>query len=69
MINAYVSGTKIKMDMVCKCGNIAEDVEHSTVKGALLYYKEAIFICNQCGEKMKRKITKMESIVKETEVN
>ena len=69
MIDAYVSETKIRMEMVCDCGNIAKDVEHSTVNGAILYYKEAVFICNQCGKEMKRRITKMENIVKETEVN
>ena len=62
------SENKIRIDMVCVCGNMSEHVGEKG-SGAIHIYTGCIYFCNQCGKAMKRRITKIETKVTETEVN
>lgn len=64
---------KIRVEMVCECGNTAEPEgnscdNRSNSSGAIILYNDITYICDKCGVEMKRRIIKTTKTETETEV-
>ncbi len=64
----YEGKRRVKVDMVCPgCGNICcIDEHHSQPDGVIIVDLQWLYICDQCGTEMKRRVTKIVEQITET---
>lgn len=65
--NVYEGECRVKVAMVCECGNVREKAYYDHSHGAFCVYNGYTYICDQCGKEMERRITKISTEVTETE--
>ncbi len=71
MDNTYEGKRNIKIELVCTCGNVSKfpsgsfsGGHHSD--GVVGISTGMVYICNQCGKEMTRRITKIVTKITET---
>ncbi len=58
---------KVKVEMVCpECSNEFQLDDHYQKTGAIVIDTGYIFICDQCGAEMQRRVTKISAQITET---